>query len=280
MLHLPAPTSRPAVHGHRGCRGLFPENTIPAFLHALALGVDVLEMDVVISADKRVVVAHEPWLPAHLGLSPQGSAIDPGQERASNIYQLPYASIRQCEVGNLPYSLFPAQQSVPTYRPLLHEVLQAVENACQQLGRLPVGYSIEIKSDSATDNTYHPMPDEFVELVASIIPPALRPRVTLLSFDHRILQVSRRLLPTLAVCLLVETPFQVNTLFQELGFVPEVFGPDYHLLTPAHLQALEMSFPKLRVVCWTVNTLADMRELSKWGMAAITTDYPDRFLQA
>lgn len=280
MLHLPTHTSFPALHGHRGCRGLFPENTIPAFLHALTMGVEVLEMDVVISADKQVVVAHEPWLPAHLGLSPQGSVIDPGQERAYNIYQLPYATIRQCEVGSLPYGLFPSQQFVPTYRPLLHEVLQTVENICQQLGRFPVGYSIEIKSDPATDNTYHPAPNEFVELVASVISPVLRPRVTLLSFDHRILQVSRQLMPTLAVCLLVETPFQVSTLFQELGFVPEVFGPDYHLITPTQLRELKISFPKLRVVCWTVNTLADMRELSEWGIAAITTDYPDRFLQA
>lgn len=280
MLHLPAHTSRPAIHGHRGCRGLFPENTIPAFLHALTLGVDVLEMDVVISADKQVVVAHEPWLAAHLGLSPQGLPINPDLERAYNFYQLPYASIRQCEVGKLPYSLFPAQQFVPTYRPLLSEVLQAVENACQQLGRRPVGYSIEIKSDPATDKTYHPAPDEFVELVATVIPLVLRPRVTLLSFDYRILQVSRRLLPTLAVCLLMETPFQVSTLFQELGFVPEVFGPDYHLITPAYLQELEIAFPKLRIVCWTVNSPTAIRELNKWGMAAITTDYPDRCLQA
>ena len=66
---------RPQIHGHRGCRGLRPENTLPAFLHALELGVDVLEMDVVISADQQVVVSHEPWLSSLLCLDPAGQRI-------------------------------------------------------------------------------------------------------------------------------------------------------------------------------------------------------------
>lgn len=273
------PATRPLIHGHRGCRGLFPENTVPAFLHALALGVDALELDVVISADNQVVVSHEPWLGAHLGSSPAGLPISTDSEHAYNLYHLPYADIRQCRVGVLPQPHFPQQQLVPTYRPLLREVLLATEAACQQLGRPPVNYAIEIKSAPATEGVYHPAPAAFIDLVLSACSPAILARTTLLSFDPRVLQAARHLHPHVVVCLLTETSFTPATVFEELGFVPEVFGPDYQLLTRETTHALKQQYPGLRVICWTLNAVADLIEIANWGVAGITTDYPDRAKQ-
>lgn len=276
---LPRLAGQPEVHGHRGCRGLLPENTLPAFLHALALGVDVLELDVVISADQQVVVSHEPWLAAQLGRGPDGKRIDPLQEQALNLYQLPYATIRRCAVGEWPHPLFPTQQPSPSYRPLLREVLRAAEAACQHLGRPPVGYSIEIKSTPAGDTIYHPEPVRFVELVlAEIAAVAVQPRTTLLSFDARILQVARRLAPAQALCLLSETPAAANTLFTELGFVPQVFGPDFHLLSSESVQILRAAYPGLRLVPWTLNEPDDLHRVLSWHVDGITTDFPDRLL--
>jgi glycerophosphoryl diester phosphodiesterase len=65
----------PFIQGHRGCRGLFPENSLPAFTHALELGVRVLEMDVVLSADGKVVVSHEPYMNARYASHPSGEAV-------------------------------------------------------------------------------------------------------------------------------------------------------------------------------------------------------------
>ena len=59
--------------GHRGCRGLMPENTIPAMIHALGLGVTTLEMDVVITRDKKVILSHEPWFGRDITTKPDGS---------------------------------------------------------------------------------------------------------------------------------------------------------------------------------------------------------------
>jgi glycerophosphoryl diester phosphodiesterase len=132
---------RPEVHGHRGCRGLRPENTLPAFLHAVALGVDVVELDVVISQDNQVVVSHEPWLSARLGRDALGQLIDPAQEQQFNLYQLPYATIERCSVGEWPHPNFPSQQPTLSHRPLLREVLQQVSAAGQRLGRI-VGFSV------------------------------------------------------------------------------------------------------------------------------------------
>jgi glycerophosphoryl diester phosphodiesterase len=270
---------RPEVHGHRGCRGLLPENTLPAFLYALELGVDVLELDVVISADQQVVISHEPWLAAHLGRGPAGERLDPRHEQAYNLYQLPYATIRQCMVGEWPHPSFPTQQPHASYRPLLRELLHTAEASCRHLGRPPVGYSIELKSTPAGDNIFHPTPARFVELVlAEVHAAAVQARTTLLSFDARILQAARQQAPAQALCLLNEEPASVTALFEGLGFVPEVFGSDYQLLSPALIQELSATYPKLRLVPWTVNELPDLQQALAWGVSGITTDYPDRLL--
>lgn len=270
---------RPQVHGHRGCRGLFPENTLPAFLHALQLGVDVLELDVVISADQQVVVAHEPWLSARLGLSPTGQRIDPRHERDYNLYRLPYEIIRQSALGVLPHPLFPEQQLVPTYRPLLSEVLEATAIACQQLGRPAVGYSIEVKSTPSTDGIFHPIPARFTELVLTAIPSEMHSRMTILSFDPRILRVVRQSEAKLRVSLLTELPFKATRLFEPLGFTPDVFGPDYRLLTQALVQELRATYPALQLVPWTINQSADLARMIAWQVAGVTTDYPNRLLE-
>jgi len=272
----PAP-NRPEIHGHRGCRGLLPENTLPAFLRALAIGVDVIEMDVVISQDQQVVVSHEPWLAAQLGTGPQGEIIDPTRERAYNLYQMPYATIRQCLVGEKPHPRFPTQQPVASHRPLLREVLAAVEAACLQLGRPPVGYSIELKSSLAGDTIFHPAPTVFLELVvAELWAAAVQARTTLLSFDARILQAARQTVPAQALCLLTETAAPAASLFAQLGFVPETFGPDFTLLTSQLVRQLATDYPTLRLVPWTVNEPADLMQAIAWGVTGITTDYPDR----
>lgn len=277
---LPAfPSKRPEVHGHRGCRGLLPENTLAAFLHALELGVDVLELDVVISADQQVVISHEPWLTARLGRGPAGEHLLPQYEREHNLYRLPYAAIRQCAVGEWPHPDFPAQQPCPSYRPLLREMLATIEAACQHLGRPLVGYSIELKSTPDGDEVFHPAPGRFVELVlAEIHAAAVQVRTTLLSFDARILQAARQAAPSQALCLLTEEAVPAAELFGQLGFVPEVFGPDYRLLSSALIQKLSATYPQLRLVPWTINELPALQQAVQWGVSGITTDYPDRLL--
>lgn len=275
----PSPGYRPEVHGHRGCRGLRPENTLPAFLYALELGVDVLELDVVISSDQQVVVAHEPWLSARLGTGPNGESINPQQERAYNLYQMPYATIRRCVVGELPLAAFPKQLPVATYRPLLRDVLQAVESACRLAGRPSVGYAVEVKSSPAGDNIFHPTPLPFVELVLAELQAAgVAARTTLLSFDLRILQAARTQAPNQALCLLNENLTPAAVLFEELGFVPDTYGPDFELLSTETVQALQAAYPGLRLVPWTLNSPANFALALEWGLTGITTDYPEQLL--
>ncbi|UOQ73379.1 glycerophosphodiester phosphodiesterase [Hymenobacter cellulosilyticus] len=255
-----------------------PENTLPAFAYATALGVDVLELDVVISADKQVVVSHEPWFSAAICRLPSGEPIDPAQELQHNLYQLTYSQIRQYDCGLIRHPSFLEQQSVPAYKPLLREVIQQTEAQVSALPRQPMRYSIELKAEPAGDDIFHPQPDEFVALVLAVLgEERVLERVTLLSFDKRILQWARQLVPALSLCLLVEDEQPLAEHLTELGFVPSVFGPNYSLLTPGLLR--EVQSHRMRLVPWTVNDESAMRQLVKLGVHGITTDYPDRLLR-
>ncbi len=270
---------RPEVHGHRGCRGLRPENTLPAFLHALALGVDVIELDVVISADNQVVVSHEPWLNPRICLGPTGESIPLADGQKYNLYQLPYATIRRCDCGQLRHPGFPEQVPQPAYKPLLSEVFSALESAALRLSRPPVEYSVEIKCSPDGDNLFHPAPAKFLALVvAELTVAGVLERTTLLCFDARILQLAHRSQPSLATCYLVEDPLPWAASLHQLGFFPTTFGPDAATVTPAAVVALRSEFPGLRLVPWTVNNLTDMQRLLALGVDGMTTDYPDRLI--
>lgn len=274
------PTLRhPEIHGHRGCRGLRPENTLPAFLHALELGVDVIELDVVISADNQVVVSHEPWFNPLICLDPNGRPIPPHEARKHNLYQLDYATMRQYDCGRRQHPAFPTQVSLPCYKPLLSEVFEVLEAATIQLDRRPVGYSVEIKSHPNGDKLFHPTPDVFLALVlAELRLAAVLARTTILCFDQRILQLAHRQTPDLATCFLVEEQRPWADSLRELGFVPTTFGPDFTSVTALAVQALRNDFPSLRLVPWTVNAATDIHAMLALGVDGITTDFPDQAL--
>jgi len=270
---------RPEVHGHRGCRGLRPENTLPAFLHALALGVDVLEMDVVISADHQVVVSHEPWFNPAICLDAQGRPIPNSEPPAYNMFAMPYADIRPFDCGSLKHPMFPEQETEPAEKPLLRDVFASVEAACQRLGRAPVRYSIEVKSSPDSDGIYHPGPNLFLELVLrELIASGVIYRTTLLCFDVRILRLAHAQYPQVATCLLVENTTPWPDSIRQLGFIPTAFGPDFVTASSKSVAELRTVFPGLRLIPWTVNETADMHRLCEWGVEGITTDYPDRLL--
>ena|SRR6187401_1314835 len=133
------------VQGHRGCRGLMPENTIPAMLKALDLGVTTLELDVVITKDNKVLVSHEPWFEPEITTKPDGSFIKPGEEMQYNVFQMNYEEIVKYDVGLKPHPRFPQQQKIKAIKPLLTDLFDSVaEN--MKVRRRPFPYfNIETK---------------------------------------------------------------------------------------------------------------------------------------
>ncbi len=283
-LFLPAMHSNPAVpwpkfdvEGHRGARGLMPENTLPAFLRALELGVTTLEMDVVISADSQVVVSHDPWFSATFCSLPSGEPVPVEKERSYRLFDMTYDEIVRFDCGSRGHPRFPEQRKMKVAKPLLRDVIAAAEDYVRTHDRPPVWYNIETKSSPEGDGVYHPPPDVFTRLLYEVLDEAgITDRVILQSFDVRTLQYARANELGLRTALLVgqaeDAGLDAN--LARLGFTPDVYSPDRHLVDAALLEAAHAR--GMRVIPWTVNDVAEMRRLKALGVEGIITDYPDR----
>jgi glycerophosphoryl diester phosphodiesterase len=266
--------ARIEIHGHRGARGLWPENTITGFTEAVRYGVDYLEMDVAISADKKVVVSHEPWMNPDLCTDPKGNDIE-HSGRQFNLYKMTYAEIASYDCGKKGNKEFPQQKAVPEHKPLLSEVVTSVD-AFSKAHQFPlVNFNIEIKSELQLDDIYQPAPEIFVDLVYDQLRKLnILSRIILQSFDVRILQQIRKKDPSLPISLLVENTDSLETHLKNLGFTPEIYAPDFHLVTKDLVQTLNSK--NIKLITWTVNDSSDMKRLIALGVKGIITDYPNR----
>ena len=261
----------PVIQGHRGCRGLYPENSLPAFQHALEMGVTVLEMDVCLSADGQVYVSHEPYMnPLYASFS-DGS---PVKDASINLYQKTYAEIKSFDGGSRGNKLFPEQVRVATYKPLLSEVLALGEAFSQKSGR-KIYYNIEIKSEPSEYGKSQPATvKEFADRVWAVISAHISPASLILqSFDFAVLHYWKTAINKGRLSALVEkeTPEQM---LASLGFVPDIFSSSHKFLTK---EQIDFCHGKgMQVIPWTINTTAEMQQFSEWQVDGIITDYPNR----
>jgi glycerophosphoryl diester phosphodiesterase len=270
QIHMP----KFDVEGHRGCRGLRPENSIPAFLLALDSGVTTLEMDVVITKDRQVVVSHEPWMSSLICVPPSGVPVSARDEKNFNLFKMTYEEIKQWDCGSKAVESFPEQEKVAVYKPLLSEVIIAVENHIKNKTKYEVDYNIEIKSEPASDGKFHPKPDEYSDLVYNLLDQYLpMERVIIQSFDFRVLRYWHKKYPDIRLSLLVEKK-SVDENINELGFYPNTYSPAYKLLNKEAVKYCKQL--RMRVVPWTVNDPEDMKSLKAMGVHGFITDYPDR----
>ena len=263
------------IQGHRGARGLMPENTIPAFIKALEVGVTTLELDVVISQDQEVVVSHEPYLSHLICTAPDGNPISENQEQKYNLYQMPYATIRQSDCGSLPHPRFPDQKKMVAHKPLLREVIEAAEQYVATHTLPPVQYNIEIKSTESGDSIFHPVPAVFAALVLAVIDEKeVADRVTIQSFDVRALQATHELRPNMRLALLVENTDSPQKNIARLGFTPQIYSPYFKLVNEELIDFAKTQ--RMQVIPWTVNEPENIKAMLNLGVDGIISDYPDR----
>ena len=271
------------VQGHRGARGLYPENTIPAFLAALDTGVTTLEMDLAVSRDGQLVVSHEPWMRASICTRPDGTSYTEKEEMQFNLFRMDYSEIRKWDCGSKGNPGFPQQEKMPAYKPLLRDVIASVEDHIRSRSRYLVDYNIEIKSDSLGDNVYHPAPEAFADLVVGFLDEYLpAERVVIQSFDFRVLRHIHQRYPHIRLAALTENGKSVQQNLDALGFIPDIWSPDHRQLDRSMVTRLRQLHPTsrpdktVRVIPWTVNELRDMLALKGMGVDGLITDYPDR----
>lgn len=264
--------------GHRGCRGLMPENTIPAYLKAIDLGVTTLEMDAVITKDSQVVMSHEPFFNPEITTKPDGSSVTVQEEKSLNIYHMNYDEIKTFDVGLKPHPRFPQQQRMNVVKPLLKDVVDSVTAHMMTMKRPPVYYNIETKSDPLGDDTYHPKPAKFVELLVAVIKEkGIEDRTIIQSFDIRTLQYLHEHYPDIKTALLIEDFDKKSFALQlkDLGFIPTIYSPAYQLVTP--LLVKQCHDTGIKLIPWTVNNKTEIDKLKNLGVDGIISDYPNLF---
>lgn len=261
------------LQGHRGARGLAPENSLQGFVKAFNLGVNTLEMDVVITKDKQVLVSHEPWMHYNICKQPDGSLISKETEMSYNIYEMTYQEVKQFDCGTLYFERFPEQELSFAQKPLLKDVLQMMDSLAKNHGR-KIKYNIELKSLPEGDDIYHPTPEEFSDLVVKLIASESNlKQVSLQSFDFRVLNYLHKTYPEIALAALVyEENFE--DALARLGFIPAIYSPHFKEVDKKLVKKVQNLGMKL--IPWTVNELADMKRLLKQGVNGLITDYPDR----
>ncbi len=263
------------IQGHRGARGLRPENSIPAFLVALDSGVTTIELDLAVTNDKQLVVSHEPWMSAAICTTSEEKSFDARDEKKHNIYKMTYEQVRQWDCGSKGNERFPEQQKMTVTKPLLSEVIVAVENHIKNFSRYEVDYNIEIKTLPEYDNKFHPKPEVFSDLVYNLVDQYLPlDRVVIQSFDFRVLKYWHEKYPDVRLAALVENIKSVDENLTALGFAPSIYSPYYQLLSKDDVKNLHER--KIRVIPWTVNEESDMLSLKGMDVDGFITDYPDR----
>ncbi|XP_055330711.1 putative glycerophosphodiester phosphodiesterase YhdW [Paramacrobiotus metropolitanus] len=265
--------------GHRGCRGLLPENTIAAMLHALDLGVTTLELDTVITNDGHVIVSHEPFFNHEITTKPDGSFVRPAEERSLNIYRMNYTTTQQYDVGARGNPRFPRQTPQPATKPLLRDLISSVEEYVKVNNNrtLPL-YNIETKSLASTDDLFHPPPAAFVEALVGVVSAGnILERLTIQSFDFRTLRYLHDKYPAIRTAALIEEGSRGNltTYLDSLGFVPTTYSPHYSLVTRDLIDAVHAL--GMKILPWTVNSAVTINRLMDDGVDGIITDYPDLF---
>ena len=262
------------IQGHRGARGLAPENTLEAFMLAAKMGVKTLELDLVVSKDGQLVVSHEPYFSPEFCLDSLGNEIH--KDSVINIYELNYSQISRFDCGSRINPRFPEQEKIRTVKPLLKDVFYKVEEYVL-FNREPIYYNIELKTRAETDKVFHPTPKEFSDLVYDVVTDFnIWDKVNIQSFDFRTLQYFNTTYPDVKLALLIENelPWKQNT--DSLGFVPDIYSCYFKLLNESTVGEIQQE--GMKVIPWTVNEMKDLKQMLELEVDGIITDYPDRAL--
>jgi len=300
ILVLPGCATKPELQGHRGARGLLPENTLPAFEAALKLGVDVLELDTGISKDGVVVIGHDPCLNLDIARDKSGAYLQSSTKFGPCITDLTLAELQQFDVGRMrPGSdyakRFPNQQPIDGTR---MPTLAALFDLVKKQNNERVRFNIETKL-SPFERTQTIGPEAFVDaLLRAIASEKMLHRVAIESFDWRTLKIVQRDYPNVpTVYLSAQQKFFDNIRADDhassawtAGLNAQDFAGSVAKMVKAaggkiwspyfgdvdEVKIKNAQALGLKVVVWTVNDAKDISRMLDYGVDGIISDYPDR----
>ncbi len=266
------------IQGHRGCRGLLPENTIEGFIKAIDLGVNTLELDVVITKDSQVVVSHEPFFNHEITTHPESIEITAENAKDFNIYEMTFDEVRKFDVGSKGNPKFPIQSKIKTYKPTLSALIDTVEQYISLKNLPAVSYNIEIKYDKKEENKYHPTAEVFTKLVYElIIAKGIKERCNVQCFDEKPLNILHKMDASIATAFLVGDTGKVTEKLAKLDYKPTIYSPHFRLVDEGLVQYCHEN--SIKIIPWTVNDESDITNIIKLGVDGIISDYPDKVIE-
>lgn len=257
-----------AIYGHRGARGLFPENTLEGIKAVLKLPIKGIELDVVVSKEHHLLVSHNPFAHAAFCLDKNGKEISPN-DNLNNFHLLNYDEIKLFDVGIKTHPNFPLQQKINTNIPLLAEAFTLLNATIQPDFTL----FLEIKCDSSA---YYPQTKQYVDLLLHFLSNhPFKGQLIIKSFDVSFMNsFHSKAKGNYQLGLLVENKNSVDDNLGLLTFKPDYYNPAYNLVNNKLVDKLHQQ--AIKIVTWTVNEPTDYKKMIQFGVDGVITDYPNK----
>ena len=263
-----AQTNKPLIFGHRGCRGIMPENTLEAFTKALTYNIDGVEWDVVVNKANQLVISHEEFMDKNYCLNPNGTEIT--NEKENNLYQMTQEEIQSFDCGTKVYKKFPKQKHFKAHKPLVKEAFEKIDFKGKTI-------LFEIKSEEKLYGEYQPLPEEYVALIlAEVNQFEFKKQIIFMCFDPSILELLHVKAPEYKLVFLHEGMGKsVKGMLKQLSFKPFALGIYNKFITKKTVQKAHKK--DIQVFAWTVNKEKEFNRLLKTNLDGIITDFPNLF---
>lgn len=248
------------IFGHRGCRGIYPENTIEGFKKAIAFGVDGIELDVVVNKNQELVISHESYIDTSYCLTSKLN------NENLNIYKMNISEIQEIDCGSKFVKEFPNQLKVkekkPTYKEFKKELMDYQGDIL-----------FEIKCDYDLVNEYFPDYEKYAKIIFEETRYSRHfDNIHFMSFDYRILNELFKMMPN-SKYIYLSSNKEFEQEMKLLNFEPFGVGIDFNIISQ---KTIDLVHNKKQVIYgWTINDEENSKSLTSMGLDGVITDYPN-----
>lgn len=253
------PSEQFEINGHRGLRGLYPENSLYGFLKTIEKGYYKLELDLIMTADSQLVLFHDPSIGTDLC----------EVEAHRPIFDYRYEELEKVICGTTPNSRFPQQERREHPIPLLKDFLDLFESHALSDS---LTYIIEIKSPNTYESRERPSSELLINaFLTELQRTGVKDKTVLQSFDPKVLEAFRMVEKDMPILFLLEDLGDVDEALARLTLLPEIVGVDHEDLDAD--KVADFHRKGISVTAWTVNEAPRIRALRCMGVDDVMSDY-------